>query len=102
MKSKTNCHHPKTHQELVGAENFFKAVQEGNRLRILCFLKKEKKCVCEIWQYLRLPQNLISHHLKVLKDAGLIKCRKNGLKVFCEVNKKNIDKYFKLIHKFLY
>ena len=46
------------------------------------YLKRGEKCVCEIWKELNLPQNLVSHHLKVLKDAKFISSRKEGLKVF--------------------
>lgn len=62
--------------------DFLKVISEENRLKILCILRKQEKCVCEIWQFLDLPQNLISHHLKVLKDSGLIDSRKEGTKVF--------------------
>lgn len=48
---------------------FLKTVSEENRLKILCFLKSGEKCVCEIEEFLHLPQNLVSHHLKKLKDA---------------------------------
>jgi ArsR family transcriptional regulator len=48
---------------------FLKTVSEENRLKILCFLKSGEKCVYEIEQFLHLPQNLVSHHLKKLKDA---------------------------------
>lgn len=57
-------------------------VSDENRITILLFLKKGEKCVCEIWKELNLSQNLVSHHLKVLKDGGFIRSRKEGLKVF--------------------
>ena len=52
-------------------------------------------------KYLKLPQNLISHHLKVLKDSNLITLRKEGLKVFYKINKNSIKKYLKILNKFL-
>lgn len=61
-------------------EAFLKAISEPTRLNILRQLKKNT-CVGDIWQCLDLPQNLVSHHLKVLKDAGLITSEKCGLKV---------------------
>jgi len=80
---------------------FLKIIAEPNRLKILCILQKEENCVCEICQFLDLPQNLISHHLKTLKDFGLIGSRKEGTKVFYSLNKKVIQKYIKLLNKFL-
>lgn len=81
--------------------NFLKIISEENRLKIVCILYYGEKCVCEIWQYLKLPQNLVSHHLKILKDFGLISSKKEGLKVFYKLNKKVVKKYIKLINKFL-
>jgi DNA-binding transcriptional ArsR family regulator len=80
---------------------FLKIISEENRLKILCLLRKEEKCVCDIWQYLDLAQNLTSHHLKVLKDFGLVSSRQEGLKVIYSINKKVVKKYLKLLNKFL-
>lgn len=85
------------------ATEFLKIIAEENRLKILCILKKrkEERCVCDIWQCLALSQNLTSHHLKILKDAGLINSRQEGLKVFYSLNKEAIENYLKLINKLL-
>lgn len=85
------------------ATEFLKIIAEENRLKILCILKKRNKerCVCDIWQCLGLPQNLTSHHLKVLKDAGLVVAKQEGLKVFYSLNKKEMDKYLELLNNFL-
>jgi len=80
---------------------FLKIISEKNRIKILCLLKKGEKCVCEIWQCLKLPQNLVSHHLKTLKDFNLISSRKEGVKIFYKLNKKVIKKYLKLLDEFL-
>jgi ArsR family transcriptional regulator len=78
-----------------------KKISEPNRLKILCILKEGEKCVCDIWQCLKLPQNLVSHHLKVLKDFGLISSKKVGLKVFYKLNKKVVKKHLKRLNKLL-
>ncbi|MEX0918469.1 MAG: metalloregulator ArsR/SmtB family transcription factor [Candidatus Paceibacterota bacterium] len=83
------------------AVKFLKVVAEENRMKILCLLRSGEKCVCDIWQFLDLPQNLTSHHLKVLKDFGLVEDRKEGLKVYYSVNKKEVNKYNLLLNKFL-
>ncbi|MGQ9848187.1 MAG: ArsR/SmtB family transcription factor [Bacteroidales bacterium] len=67
---------------------FLKVISEENRLKILCLLKNSEKCVWDIWQYLGLVQNLVSHHLKVLKDFGLVSSKQEGLKVIYSLNKK--------------
>lgn len=100
MKQKC-CQDKKVITETKKVVDFLKAVSEKNRLKILCLLKECEKCVCEIWQCLNLPQNLISHHLKVLKNFNLISSKKVGLKVFYRLNKKAVEKYLKLLNKFL-
>lgn len=80
---------------------FLKIINEPNRLKILCLLKKDEKCVCDIWEGLGIPQNLTSHHLKTLKDAGLITARQEGRKVVYSSDKNNILKYVSNLNKFL-
>jgi DNA-binding transcriptional ArsR family regulator len=58
----------------------FHALSDPIRLEILAYLRDEEKCVCEIVPHLKLIQPLVSRHLKILKDAGLIRCRKDGTK----------------------
>jgi ArsR family transcriptional regulator len=95
------CLDKKSVANLSQTVEFLKIISEENRLKILCLLREEEKCVCEIWQHLNLAQNLTSHHLKVLKDFGLVSSRQEGLKVFYKLNRKVVEKYIKLLNKFL-
>lgn len=95
------CESKKSKQELSELVNFLKAISEENRLKILCILRKSKLCVCDIWQSLNLPQNLVSHHLKVLKDLNLIEAKKEGTKVIYSLNSKDTEKYIKLLSKYI-
>jgi len=58
----------------------FAAFSDPIRLEILSFLRQGEKCVCEIVPHLNLIQPLVSRHLKILKDAGIVRCRKDGTK----------------------
>lgn len=98
---KPDCHKKKSTGKIEQVIDFLKIISEKNRLKIFCLLEKGEKCVCEIWQYLKLPQNLVSHHLKVLKDFDLISPRKEGVRIFYKINKKVVKKYLKLLNKFL-
>ena len=51
-----------------------RVLSEPNRLKTLRLLADGPKCVCELKKDLRIPQNLVSHHLRVLKDANLVQC----------------------------
>ncbi|MDQ1313514.1 MAG: hypothetical protein QG605_2053, partial [Euryarchaeota archaeon] len=48
------------------------------RLRILKLLKEGELCVCEIMTALSKPQSSTSHHLSILREAGLVKERRDG------------------------
>ena len=100
MKPKC-CIDNKTLNEVGQTAELLKIVAEENRLKILCTLKAGERCVCDIWQDLDIPQNLASHHLKVLKDAGLIDSRKDGLKMIYWIKKKEIGKFNSLLNNFL-
>ncbi len=95
------CLNKRSFVELDDTVKFLKVVADENRLKILCMLRSGEKCVCEIWKFLNLSQNLTSHHLKVLKSFGLVCDRKDGLNVYYSINKGEIVKYDSLLTKFL-
>jgi len=100
MKHKC-CRNSKYNKEIGKTANLLGIIAEENRLRILCVLKKGERCVCDIWQDLGINQNLASHHLKTLKEAGMIDSRKEGLRVIYSINKKGIKRFNSLLNKFL-
>jgi len=75
--------------------NFTKVIGEPTRLRIINHLKKDC-CVGDLWEKLNLPQNLVSHHLRVLREAHLISAKKQGKRVVyksnVEVIKRDLEK----------
>ena len=89
-------------ENLAKVEKFLKIISEENRLQIIYLLRSGEKCVCEIYESLGIAQNLASHHLKVLKDFGLIESRKEGRKIIYFADRKKINKYINLINKVLY
>ena len=59
----------------------FKALADPNRLRLLSIVKGEtagESCVCDLTEPLNLGQPTVSHHLKILVDAGLLRREKRG------------------------
>jgi len=91
----------KDNQDIPLLADFLRIIAEDNRLKIICLLKNGERCVCEIQKLLALPQNLISHHLKVLKDFGLLFSRKDGLKMYYSLSDKNLNKYKKQLNNYL-
>ncbi len=95
------CKTKKAENNLDQTAEFLKIIAEPNRLKILCILRKQEMCVCDIWQYLDLPQNLVSHHLKVLKNFKLVESRKEGTKVIYQLNSKVINKYYSFLSHYI-
>lgn len=87
--------------QLAQVTKFMELIAEQNRLRILCLLRRGERCVCEIWRYLNLSQTLASHHLKIMKDFGLILSRREGSKIYYYLNQTFINKYFGYLRKFI-
>jgi len=59
-----------------------KAVAHPLRMAVLDFLKDGEKCVCEIAEHIGSERSNVSRHLAVMVRAGVLSCRKDGLKVF--------------------
>jgi len=70
--------HSKKGSQLRFKAKIFHALSDPVRLDIIDFLRGGEKCVCEIVPYVDLIQPVVSRHLKILKDCGLLKYRKEG------------------------
>ena len=56
----------------------FKALGDENRIRILKLLHSGEKCACKLLEELNISQSTLSHHMKILCDAGIVTGRKEG------------------------
>ncbi|XAS67372.1 metalloregulator ArsR/SmtB family transcription factor [Micrococcaceae bacterium Sec5.7] len=68
-------------EEAQGKAQLFKALADPNRLRLLSIVKASdggEACVCDLTEPLELGQPTVSHHLKILVDAGLLHREKRG------------------------
>ena len=59
-----------------------KAVAHPLRIAVIDFLKDGEKCVCEIAEHIGSERSNVSRHLALMVHAGVLSCRKDGLKVF--------------------
>jgi DNA-binding transcriptional ArsR family regulator len=55
-----------------------KALSDENRVRTLMALRNGELCVCQIIDFLELAPSTVSRHMSILKQAGLVKGRKQG------------------------
>ena len=69
-------------EELQDLADFFKIFGDATRLKILNVLLNEELCVYDIAAMLGMSQSAISHQLRVLKQMGLVKNRREGKTIF--------------------
>ncbi len=67
---------------LLRLSDLFKVFGDSTRIRILYVLFEEEVCVCDIAQLLGMTQSAVSHQLRILRNARLIKARREGKTVF--------------------
>jgi ArsR family transcriptional regulator len=67
------------------AIELFHALSDETRLDIIEMLRKGERCVCELTDSLDAAQSRLSFHLRVLKDAGIVRDRKDGRWVHYEL-----------------
>ena len=71
----------------------FKVLSDETRLRILNLLLERECCVCEVMQALDISQSRASRNLGILKDAGFIKSRRDGLWVVYSIDEERVNKH---------
>ena len=69
-------------EELYDLAELFRIFGDSTRIRILYALFEAEMCVCDIAQLLGMTQSAISHQLRSLKNARLVKARREGKTVF--------------------
>ncbi|MFZ0034152.1 MAG: metalloregulator ArsR/SmtB family transcription factor [Sedimentisphaerales bacterium] len=74
-----------------------KAISHPLRIAILDFLKNKEQCVCDIAEHIGSEQSNVSRHLSVMVGAGVLDCRKEGLKVIYRLKCSCILDFFSCI-----
>jgi ArsR family transcriptional regulator len=78
---------------------FLNALGNKKRLIILSALKGKDRCVCELEALLDESQPSVSHHLKILENAGLIRGWKKGKFTHYDIVEKEIQLYLDLLNQ---
>ena len=68
-----------------GQANVLKALGQPTRLQILDLLRNGERCVCEIFPAINQEQANVSKHLSILKQAGILESRKDGLRILYRI-----------------
>jgi len=74
-----------------------KALGDETRLNIVEFLLDGKKCVCEIFPYVKRTQSTVSIHLNNLEDLGILESRREGKKIFYKIKDIRVCDIFKAL-----
>jgi ArsR family transcriptional regulator len=74
------------HSRTDRAIELFHALSDETRLEIIELLRKGERCVCELTDTLDAAQSRLSFHLRVLKEAGVVRDRKDGRWVYYELD----------------
>jgi ArsR family transcriptional regulator len=90
-----------TNHEVNELSELLKTISDPTRLRILCALFSGERCVCEIEEGLAISQPLASHHLGVLREAGLVEVRKEGTWSYYSLNAVAIRKLNRIFQETL-
>lgn len=72
----------------------FKVFGDSTRIKIIWALFEEEMCVCDIAYLLNMTQSAISHQLRVLKQARLVKPRREGKNVYYSLDDQHIEEIF--------
>ena len=68
--------------ELIEMAELFKMFGDSTRIKILCVLFEGEKCVQEITEAAGASQSAVSHQLRLLKQARLVRSRRSGKQIF--------------------
>lgn len=83
-------------ESLYDVAELFKVFGDTTRIRILCALAESELCVCDIAALLGMTQSSISHQLRVLKQARLVRYRKEGKVVYYALDDDHVRSIFGL------
>lgn len=81
---------------------YLKALCEEKRLRAIYLLLEREMCICELMEELNLSQPAVSHHMKILKQAGLIRDRREGRWIFYALRKDKFSMLNKMLQEHLF
>jgi DNA-binding transcriptional ArsR family regulator len=80
---------------------FFAALADATRLRLLSLLAVEECCVCDLAERLGMTESAISHQLRALRAARLVSYRKEGRQVFYRLHDHHVVELYRTVQEHL-
>lgn len=79
---------------LYDLAELFKVFGDTTRIKILCALFESEMCVCDLTALLNMTQSAVSHQLRTLKQARLVKFRRDGKVIYYSLDDDHIKNIF--------
>ena len=81
-------------ETLLYISDFYKALSDSTRIKIINVLEKRELCVCDLSSLLNMTKSAVSHQLKNLREMNLIKSRKVGKEVWYTLADEHVSRVF--------
>lgn len=89
-------------EEMFGIAEFFKVFADSTRIKILSALFENELCVCDIASVLNMTKSAVSHQLRKLCQADLVRNRKEGKIVYYRLSDNHVRKIFEMAKELLH
>lgn len=77
-------------KRLYELSDFFKVMGDGTRIQLLWALEESEMCVGDLASLLNMTKSAVSHQLKVLRSAKLVRAQKKGKNVFYALDDEHV------------
>ncbi len=81
---------------LLNIADFYKALSDSTRIKIINLLDGHELCVCDISVILNMTKSAVSHQLKNLKEMHLIKCHREGKEILYSLADNHVKEVFEI------
>ncbi|RXK01287.1 transcriptional regulator [Arcobacter sp. CECT 8986] len=81
-------------ETLYDVADLFKAFADSTRIKIISMLKEEELCVGALSELINVNQSAVSHQLRVLKNAKIVKPRRDGKNMFYSLDDEHIKRIY--------
>ena len=88
-------------EEMFDIAEFFKVFADSTRIKILSALFENELCVCDIAACLNMTKSAVSHQLRILRQADLVRNRKEGKIVYYRLSDDHVRKIFEMAKELL-
>ncbi|MEM7600897.1 MAG: metalloregulator ArsR/SmtB family transcription factor [Verrucomicrobiota bacterium] len=80
---------------------FFSVLADPTRLRLISLLSASESCVCDLAENLSVSESAVSHQLRALRNARLVRYRKSGRQVFYRLHDHHIFELYETVREHL-